>query len=157
MGAINRGLAFVILGALSIFLIAAPVEMIAFSGGAIPPIWEAPAIVAAVVIVAALIAFRAPTARHAWGRLLLINGLACFALPFMGIVFTAVVGSHVAHTIQSAGGDSGATVLGTAAAGVALTGVLGFLGFFLGIILVIAAYFVLRGAARPLRIEAIPQ
>jgi hypothetical protein len=152
MGIIGRILAFLIMGTVGLLAIAMPIYIVAFTSqatsGAQPTggvIFEVMSPFLIVAVVAAFIVMFAPTARHAWGRLALIDGLACFALPFMAAALSWVVGSHV---VQSAGTNVGAAAAGAGAglAGVAMTGAAGFMGFFAGLILVVMAYFILRGA-----------
>jgi hypothetical protein len=143
------------MGAIGLLTVAMPIYIIAFTSQATSPtqptggvIFEVLSPFLIVAVVAALIVIFAPTARHAWGRLALIDGLGCFALPFMAAAFSWIVGSHVAH---GAGANAGAATAGAGLAGVAMTGAAGFMGFFAGLILVAMAYFILRGAREPLR------
>ncbi len=155
MGLIGRILAFFVMGTIGLLTVAMPIYIVAFTSqaasGAQPSggvMFEVLSPFLIVAIVAALIVMFAPSARHAWGRLALIDGLACFALPFMAAALSWVVGSHVA---QNAGANAGAAAVGAGVAGVAMTGAAGFVGFFAGLILVVMAYFILRGARRQLR------
>lgn len=140
MGAISRVLAFFVMGAVAWITVATPIAMIraasAASGGDAMT-YILPFLI--VALVAAVLVSAAPTSRQAWGRMALLNGLACFALPFMSVAFSAAVGSHIVPELQAAGAAAGVAV-----AGVALAGVTGLFGFFAGMILIVIAYFVLK-------------
>ncbi|MBJ2346185.1 MULTISPECIES: hypothetical protein [Pseudomonas] len=90
-------------------------------------------------IIALVIAVSAPTAGKAWRRLLVTSGIAAFMLPLAGIVFT---GSHIATNIS--GAHSGAETAGAAIGGTLVSGFLGFVGFFLGVIFLIVGLLVGR-------------
>ncbi len=108
------------------------------TGGSIG-IW---AFLVGLVLMIAL-ALTAKTARKAWGRTTLVSGLMGFLLPLSGLLFTTVVGTQA---VQEASGDAeqiGAAI-GLAIGGGIVTGVLGVIGFFLGIFFVVASYFLLR-------------
>ena len=85
------------------------------------------------------------------GRLCVLNGLGGFALPLQGLLFSALFGSttfaHTTSATTSPAVQTGAK-LGLGLAGAAITGALTFVGVFIGIIFIIAAYFVLRDAPR---------
>ncbi|MFS2200820.1 hypothetical protein ACCD00_20130 [Pseudomonas sp. Pseusp3] len=89
-------------------------------------------------IIAVAIAVYAPTPGKAWRRLLIASGIAAFMLPLSGIIFT---GSHIA-TIS--GAHSGAVAAGAAIGGTLVSGFLGFVGFFLGVIFLIIGLLVGR-------------
>jgi len=155
MGALGRILAFIVMGTVGLLTIATPIYMIAFAsqirsatntGGATALTILSPFLVIAAI--AAVIVIFAPTARHAWGRLALVDGLGCFALPFMAALFSWTLGSQLTHNID--GGEAAA--VGAGLAGVVVTGAAGFVGFFAGLILVIMAYFILRGARKPIHL-----
>lgn len=72
----------------------------------------------------------------------------CFALPLAGFIFTGQVS---AQAISQAGADSASqtgAAIGAGLGGVMVTSVLGFFGFFAGIILLVIAYFSMRGGSR---------
>jgi len=94
-----------------------------------------------------LIVKEAPTARQAWGRMALANGIACFALPFMALAFSAVLGAKIVPHNAAA-----STVAGVTLAGVAMVGAAGVFGFFAGMILIVVAYFTLK--SRPSAVSA---
>jgi hypothetical protein len=98
------------------------------------------------VVATLLIIFFAPTGRIAWGRLCLLNGLASLALPLAGIAYAAMFG-HVA--MQHVGADEGAKAglaIGAGLGGAMVAGMFGFVGFFLGAIFLVLAFFILRNA-----------
>ncbi|WP_339453375.1 hypothetical protein [Pseudomonas sp. JAI120] len=83
-------------------------------------------------IIALVVAIYAPTPGKAWRRLLVTSGIAAFMLPLSGIIFT---GSHIATNVS--GAHSGAETAGAAIGGTLVSGFLGFVGFFLGVILLV--------------------
>ncbi|MBD9566537.1 hypothetical protein [Pseudomonas sp. PDM09] len=89
-------------------------------------------------IIAVAIAVYAPTPGKAWRRLLIASGISAFMLPLSGIIFT---GSHIA-TIS--GAHSGVKAAGAAIGGTLVSGFLGFVGFFLGVIFLIIGLLVGR-------------
>ena len=134
MSVVSRILAIIIMGAIALGLIAFPVGMLKTSLGMENPQSYALEISVPFLAVATLtifIALWAPTARIAWGRLCVLNSLAAFALPLQGIIFSRLFGFH------------------PGAACAAITAGLAFIGFFAGVIFLVAGYFVLRGAPRP--------
>ncbi|PHN71567.1 hypothetical protein AO286_10790 [Pseudomonas syringae] len=90
-------------------------------------------------VVALVIAIYAPTAGKAWRRLMVMSGIAAFMLPLSGIIFT---GSHIATNLS--GAHSGAEKAGAAIGGTLVSGFLGFIGFFLGVIFLIIGLLVGR-------------
>lgn len=91
------------------------------------------------------IGFLAPTARIAWGRLSLMNGLAGFALPLSGFLFSALVGAQALRAGAAGGvGAQAGTALGVGVFGAMLTGFLAVIGFFAGVFFLVIAYFLLR-------------
>jgi hypothetical protein len=149
MGFLNRISAILVMGAIAMAVGAYPVA-VAMGVATVGTTDSSPLrilspflVVAAIVVVVAVLA---QTARIAWGRLCVICGLAAFALPFDGIIFSVLLHNLVAAIEPTAASTSAA--VGAGAVGFVLTGLLGFLGFFLGMILVIAGYFILRGAPR---------
>lgn len=151
MGVLSRILAIVIMGAVFWVLVAVPIStaLVASStvAGASAPASLVPTVIVAAVAI--LVTVFAPTARIAWGRLFVLAGLAAFALPFQGVILSAIIGSVVTLGL---GGNTAATA-GVALGGALVTGIAAFFGFFLGLIFVVSAYFTLRGAPRPLRIR----
>lgn len=90
-------------------------------------------------VVALVIAIYAPSPGKAWRRLLVMSGIAAFMLPLSGIIFT---GSHIATNL--AGAHSGAEKAGAAIGGTLVSGFLGFVGFFLGVIFLVIGLLVGR-------------
>jgi hypothetical protein len=145
MGIVSRIAAFAVMGALSYFLVGVQLAMliVGFSSRfGFDAQWAAAGPVTAIAATL-LIVVLARTPRGAWGGMLLFDGLACFALPIAGLIFSALLASDA--KLDAAG------KLGAGAAGALLTGALAFAGFFVGLILVIGAYFTLRAAPRPAR------
>ena len=82
------------------------------------------------------IAVMAPRAAKAWRRLLLTAAVLSFMLPLAGLVFT---GSFLAnHT------TGGAEAAGAAIGGGLVSGFLGFVGFFLGVVFLLIGLLVGR-------------
>ncbi|WP_444959210.1 hypothetical protein [Microbulbifer sp. ZKSA002] len=77
---------------------------------------------------AMLIACTAKRTGKAWRRLLLISAILCFLLPISGLIFT---GNAVVDTANSA------EAAGAAIGGGLVSGFMGFVGFFLGIVFLI--------------------
>lgn len=85
-------------------------------------------------VIALVIALTAPRAGKAWRRLLIISGLMAFMLPLSGIIFT---GSYVATKVDHTSAHAAAEAAGATIGGALVSGALGFIGFFLGVILII--------------------
>jgi hypothetical protein len=92
-------------------------------------------------VIGVVIAITAPRAGKAWRRLLLSSGIVSFMLPLAGIVFT---GSHIAKNVNPNSGHSGAEAAGALIGGTLVSGFLGFVGFFLGVIFCIIGLLVGR-------------
>jgi hypothetical protein len=84
--------------------------------------------------IALVIALTAPRVGKAWRRLLIISGLMAFMLPLSGIIFT---GSYVATKVDHTSAHAAAEAAGATIGGALVSGALGFIGFFLGVILII--------------------
>ncbi|MCP2023597.1 UNVERIFIED_ORG: hypothetical protein J2Y76_004512 [Pseudomonas reinekei] len=82
-------------------------------------------------IIGLVVAITAPRAGKAWRRLLITSGVVSFMLPLAGIVFT---GSHIVKNVNPSTGHSGAEAAGALIGGTLVSGFLGFVGFFLGVI-----------------------
>lgn len=82
------------------------------------------------------IAVMAPSAGKAWRRLLLTASVFSFLMPLSGLVYT---GSFMATHAKG-----GAEAAGAAIGGGLLSGALGFVGFFLGIVFLIIGLLVGR-------------
>jgi hypothetical protein len=79
----------------------------------------------------------APRAGKAWRRLLILSGLMAFMLPLSGVIYT---GSYIAANTS----QSGAATAGAAIGGTLVSGALGFIGFFLGVIFIVIGLLVGR-------------
>ena len=86
-------------------------------------------------LIGIVVALLAPRAGKAWRRLLICASLLAFMLPLSGIIFT---GSVMATT------KSGAEAAGAAIGGGLVSGFLGFLGFFLGLVFLVIGLLVGR-------------
>ncbi len=82
--------------------------------------------------------------RHAWGRVWLVLALASFALPLVTLIVGARATAGVVGEASTSAEQAGA-VIGGAIGTAMLAGFSAFVGFFLGIIFAILAYFGLRG------------
>lgn len=87
-------------------------------------------------IVGIVIAVLAPSAAKAWRRLLITASVMSFLLPLSGLLYT---GSFMANHTKG-----GAEAAGAAIGGGLVSGALGFLGFFLGIVFLIIGLLVGR-------------
>ena len=159
MSIVARLLAILLMGAVVLALIAFPIALGAVesslgAGAKDPPFFSILAPFLAIAAPVLWIGARAPTARIAWGRLTAIAAIGAFALPLEGFVGTALLGSNLVSNVTSPGVNTAAAhagmIAGVGLATVAISGVLAFLGFFLGVILTIAAYLTLHNAPRPL-------
>ncbi|PVZ52209.1 hypothetical protein C9422_31555 [Pseudomonas sp. B1(2018)] len=92
-------------------------------------------------IIGLVVAITAPRAGKAWRRLLITSGVVSFMLPLAGIVFT---GSHIVKNVNPSTGHSGAEAAGALIGGTLVSGFLGFVGFFLGVIFCIVGLLVGR-------------
>lgn len=103
-------------------------------------------ILVGVLVVVALLAWFAPTARRAWGRGALIAGAAFIAMP-LGMMALA---GRVGHETVSAasGADAGAAAVGATLAGGVMVGASMILGFIVGAILLILGLVLALGGRR---------
>lgn len=88
-------------------------------------------------IIAFIVALTAPRAAKAWRRLFLLSGIVSFLMPLSGVVFT---GSYLANK----GATSAAETAGATLGGTLVTGALGFVGFFLGVVFILIGLLVGR-------------
>jgi hypothetical protein len=77
-----------------------------------------------------------------------LNGLVSLGLPLAGIVFSALLGHHASQLAVSDAAKTGAKI-GAGLGGLIVSGMLGFVGFFLGAIFLVLAFAILRNAPRP--------
>lgn len=95
-------------------------------------------------ILVVILALTANGVGQAWGRGALVCGVTCFALPLAGVVFTSVIGAEVLDQAQPDAFSQAGTAIGVGIGGAMVTGILGFVGFFAGVIFIILAFFLLR-------------
>lgn len=93
------------------------------------------------VPVGILLALFAPTIRRAFGRGFLLLGACVLSLPLTMMVFTGRIVGEVA-------GDSAAGAVGAGLGAAMMSGVAGFVGFFLGGILIITGLVLSLGGRR---------
>lgn len=86
------------------------------------------------------VAVKAPSAGKAWRRLLIANGVLSFLLPLSGLLFT---GSYMAH-MDGSGEHAVAAAAGAAIGGGLVSALLGFVGFFLGVVFLVVGLLVGR-------------
>jgi len=87
-------------------------------------------------VVGIVVAVKAPNAGKAWRRLLLTASVFSFLLPLAGVVFTGV--------FMATQTNGGAEAAGAAIGGGLASGVLGFVGFFLGVVFLLIGILVGR-------------
>lgn len=79
------------------------------------------------------IAIKSNSGAKAWRKVLITSGIMSFMLPFSGIISTSLIMAR--HANQ--GPVLGAQAAGMALGGTFVSGVLGFIGFFLGVIFLV--------------------
>lgn len=92
-------------------------------------------------IVGLFVAMMAPSVGKAWRRLLISSGVLSFMLPLSAIIFT---GSQVASQLDKGGEYAGAAATGAAIGGTLVSGFMGFVGFFLGVVFLVIGLLVGR-------------
>ncbi|GAB5428047.1 MAG: hypothetical protein Devi2KO_15060 [Devosia indica] len=97
-----------------------------------------------VILISALLGVFAPTIRRAFGRGFLLVGVACLALP----ISTMLLSGRVMNDMLAESTNQGATMVGAGIAGTLMTGAAGFIGFFLGSILIIIGLVLALGGRR---------
>ena len=80
-------------------------------------------------VIGILISIKAKSTSKVWRRILILSGLLCLLLPVAGIIFT---GSHMAFNVPSTGHHAGAEAVGAVIGGGLFSGLMGFIGLFLG-------------------------
>jgi len=88
-----------------------------------------------------VIALMAKSAPKAWRHLLLTSAVFSFLLPLLGIVYTS---SYMTAKVEPAGAHAGAQAARAAIGGGLISGSLGFIGLFLGAVLLIIGLLVGR-------------
>lgn len=109
-----------------------------------------PGIALAVVAVGAILGFFAPTIRRAFGRGFLLLGACVFALPLSAMLLSG----RVANEMITASDGEATTVVGAGIAGVAMTGIASFVGFFFGAILLVIGLVLVLGGRREVIVVA---
>lgn len=102
--------------------------------------------VSSLAILGSILAVYAPTFRRAFGRLFLLVGSAVFMLPISALILSGRVASDMVGTAEQ--GTEALTAIGAGAAGVAVTGLASFVGFFLGAILLLIGLVLSLGGRR---------
>lgn len=92
-------------------------------------------------VVGIVIAVLAKSASKAWRRLLLTSAVLSFLLPLSGVIYT---GSFMATHVDPADKYAGAAATGVAIGGGLVSGFLGFVGFFLGVVFLVIGLLVGR-------------
>jgi predicted Ser/Thr protein kinase len=88
-----------------------------------------------------VIALAPTSAPKAWRHLLLTSAVLSFLLPVSGIIYT---GSFMATHVDTSAEHAGAQAAGAAIGGLLVTGILGFVGLFLGVALLVIGLLVGR-------------
>jgi hypothetical protein len=92
-------------------------------------------------VVGIVVALRDKTAAKAWRHLLLASAVLSFLLPISGIIYT---GSYMATQVDTTHEYAGAEVAGAAIGGGLVSGFMGFVGFFLGVVFLVIGLLVGR-------------
>jgi hypothetical protein len=92
-------------------------------------------------VVGIIVAVRSKSAPKAWRKLLISSGILSFLLPISGLIYT---GSFMAKNVDPSSQHAGAQAAGAAIGGGLVSGFLGFVGFFLGIVLLVIGLLVGR-------------
>lgn len=92
-------------------------------------------------ILGLVIALHAPTAGKAWRRLFLCSSIASFLLPLSGVIYT---GAFIGTNVDPADKYAGAATAGAAIGGTFVSGILGFIGFFLGVVFLVIGLLIAR-------------
>lgn len=92
-------------------------------------------------VVGIIIAIRSASAPKAWRKLLLTSSVLSFLLPLSGLIYTgSLMAKHVDPNAQYAGALAAGAVIG----GGLISGFMGFVGFFLGVVFLIIGLLVGR-------------
>lgn len=102
--------------------------------------------VSSLAILGSILAVYAPTFRRAFGRCFLLLGSAVFILPISALMLSGRVASDMVGSAEQ--GSEALTAIGAGAAGVAVTGLASFVGFFLGAILLMTGLVLSLGGRR---------
>lgn len=93
-----------------------------------------------------LFAAYAPTVRRSFGRGFLALGASVFALPLSALLLSGRVAVDVVGSAEA--GTEGLAAIGAGAAGLAVTGIASFVGFFAGAILLLIGLVLSLGGQR---------
>lgn len=92
-------------------------------------------------VVGIVIATRSASAPKAWRKLLISSSVLSFLLPLSGLIYT---GSFMANHVDPNAQYAGAQAAGAAIGGGLISGFMGFVGFFLGVVFLIIGLLVGR-------------
>lgn len=92
-------------------------------------------------VVGIVIAVRSASAPKAWRKVLLSSSVMSFLLPLSGLIYT---GSFMAKNVDPNAQYAGAQAAGAAIGGGLISGFMGFVGFFLGVVFLIIGLLVGR-------------
>ena len=92
-------------------------------------------------VIGIAVALRAKSAAKAWRRLFLSSAVLSFLAPISAIIYT---GSFMATQVDTASVYAGAQAAGAAIGGGLISGFMGFVGFFLGVVFLIIGLLVGR-------------
>lgn len=92
-------------------------------------------------VIGIVVAMGAKSAAKAWRRLLLSTAVMSFLLPISAIIYT---GSFMATQVDTTSEYAGAQAAGAAIGGGLISGFMGFVGFFLGVVFLIIGLLVGR-------------
>jgi len=148
MGVLNRIAAIIVMSVIGWFVIGVTVSLVPIAAAVTSDTggdkwWVMTIGPVSAVVITLIIGASAPTARIAWGRLFLLNGLVSLAAPLAGIAYSAIMAKHITEQTHSSAAATGAGI-----GGVLITGALGFVGFFLAAIFLVISFLALRGAPR---------
>lgn len=136
-----RAIVGAIFGLLSTFALVPAFAAFRPSQDAAPSPW-----IWGVAVAGFLLGIFAPTIRRAFGRGFLLLGASVFALPLSMLLLSSRVSSEMVAAASP--GQQGMTAVGAGFGSVLMTGAAGFIGFFLGSILLIIGLVLSLGGRR---------
>ena len=92
-------------------------------------------------VVGIVVAIRSASASKAWRKLLISSAVFSFLLPLSGLIYT---GSFMAKHVDTKAQYAGAQAAGAAIGGGLISGFMGFVGFFLGVVFLVIGLLVGR-------------
>jgi len=104
-------------------------------------------------VIGMIIALRAESASKAWRRLLLSSAVLAFLMPISAVIYT---GSFMATNIDASSDSAGAEAVGVAIGGTLISGIMGFVGFFLGVVFLIIGLLTGRDKQKVVYVESNP-